>query len=238
MAVNIASFSGHNSLREIVLGQDFSRTATGSEIKKMSEMLDADMEAGAWGLSSGLEYDPGIYSNSEEVVELAKVASKKGGRYISHIRSEDRYFWKAVDEIISIGEKAQIPVQISHMKLALQSLLGKTGELKGKLDIARSKGIEISADIYPYTYWQSTMQVLFPERNFNDINEAEFVLSQITTPVGITLTQFDPNPDYVGKTLQQISRIRKEDPPITLLALIEQTLDKEDLESIIAESMN
>ena len=125
----------------------------------MSELLGDDMEAGAWGLSSGLEYDPGIYSNSEEVVELAKVAAKKGGRYISHIRSEDRYFWKAVDEIISIGEKAQIPVQISHMKLALQSLLGKTDELKGKLDIARSKGIEISADIYPYTYWQSTMQV-------------------------------------------------------------------------------
>jgi len=123
------------------------------------------------------------------------------------------------------------------MKLALQSFLGKTDELKRKLDIARSKGIEISADIYPYTYWQSTMQVLFPERNFNDINEAEFVLSQITTPVGITLTQFDPNPDYVGKTLQQISRIRKEDPPITLLALIEQTLDKDDSESIIAESM-
>ncbi|SVA64091.1 uncharacterized protein METZ01_LOCUS116945, partial [marine metagenome] len=146
VAVNIASFSGHNSLREIVLGKDFRRTATESEIQKMSEMLGADMEAGAWGLSSGLEYDPGIYSNSEEVVELAKVAAKKGGRYISHIRSEDRYFWKAVDEIISIGEKAQIPVQISHMKLALQSLLGKTDELKGKLDIARSKGIEISAD--------------------------------------------------------------------------------------------
>ena len=237
VAVNIASFSGHNSLREIVLGKDFRRAATESEIQKMSEMLGADMEAGAWGLSSGLEYDPGIYSNSEEVVELAKVAAKKGGRYISHIRSEDRYFWNAVDEIISIGEKAQIPVQISHMKLALQSLLGKTDELKGKLDIARSKGIEISADIYPYTYWQSTMQVLFPERNFNDINEAEFVLSQITTPVGITLTQFDPNPDYVGKTLQQISRIRKEDPPITLLALIEQTLGKDDSESIIAESM-
>ena len=81
------------------------------------------------------------------------------------------------------------------------------------------------------------MQVLFPERNFNDINEAEFILSQITTPVGITLTQFAPNPDYVGKTLQQISRIRKEDPPITLLALIEHTLDKDDSESIIAESM-
>ena len=237
VAVNIASFSGHNSLRKIVLGKDFKRTALKSEIEKMSELLDADMNAGAWGLSSGLEYDPGIYSNTEEVIALARIAAEKGGRYISHIRSEDRYFWEAVDEIIAIGKKTGVAVQISHIKLALQRLLGKTDQLKAKLDEARSEGIEISADIYPYTYWQSTMQVLFPERNFNDRSEAELVLSQITKPSGIMLTQFDPNPDYVGKTLQQISEIRNEDAPTTLLALIAETLDEKISESIIAESM-
>jgi len=237
VAVNIASFSGHNSLRKIVLGKDFKRTALKSEIEKMSELLDADMNAGAWGLSSGLEYDPGIYSNTEEVIALARIAAEKGGRYISHIRSEDRYFWEAVDEIIAIGKKTGVAVQISHIKLALQRLLGKTDQLKAKLDKARSEGIEISADIYPYTYWQSTMQVLFPERNFNDRSEAELVLSQITKPSGIMLTQFDPNPDYVGKTLQQISEIRNEDAPTTLLALIAETLDEKFSESIIAESM-
>ena len=237
VAVNIASFSGHNSLRKIVLGKDFKRTALKSEIEKMTELLDADMNAGAWGLSSGLEYDPGIYSNTEEVIALARIAAEKGGRYISHIRSEDRYFWEAVDEIIAIGKKTGVAVQISHIKLALQRLLGKTDQLKAKLDKARSEGIEISADIYPYTYWQSTMQVLFPERNFNDRSEAELVLSQITKPSGIMLTQFDPNPDYVGKTLQQISEIRNEDAPTTLLALIAETLDEKFSESIIAESM-
>ena len=237
VAVNIASFSGHNSLRKIVLGKDFKRPAVKSEIEKMSELLDSDMNAGAWGLSSGLEYDPGIYSNTEEVIALARIAAEKGGRYISHIRSEDRYFWEAVDEIIAIGKKTGVAVQISHIKLALQRLLGKTDQLKAKLDEARSEGIEISADIYPYTYWQSTMQVLFPERNFNDRSEAELVLSQITTPSGIMLTQFDPNPDYVGKTLQQISEIRNEDAPTTLLALIAETLDEKTSESIIAESM-
>ncbi len=237
VAVNIASFSGHNSLRKIVLGKDFKRTALKSEIEKMTELLDADMNAGAWGLSSGLEYDPGIYSNTEEVIALARIAAEKGGRYISHIRSEDRYFWEAVDEIIAIGKKTGVAVQISHIKLALQRLLGKTDQLKAKLDEARSEGIEISADIYPYTYWQSTMQVLFPERNFNDRSEAELVLSQITKPSGIMLTQFDPNPDYVGKTLQQISEIRNEDAPTTLLALIAETLDEKFSESIIAESM-
>ena len=102
VAVNIASYSGHNSMREIVMGKDFKRIATESEIEKMSEMLNADLEAGAWGLSSGLEYDPGIYSNTEEVVALAKIVAKKDGHYISHIRSEDRYFWEAVDEIIEM----------------------------------------------------------------------------------------------------------------------------------------
>ena len=81
------------------------------------------------------------------------------------------------------------------------------------------------------------MQVLFPERNYNDRSEAEFVLSQITTPAGITFTQYDPNPDYTGRTLQQISELRNEAPPATLLALLAETLDKEDSESIIAESM-
>ncbi len=123
VAVNIASYSGHNSMREIVMGKDFKRIATESEIEKMSEMLNADLEAGAWGLSSGLEYDPGIYSNTEEVVALAKIVAKKDGHYISHIRSEDRYFWEAVDEIIEIGKTTGIPVQISHIKLALRSLL-------------------------------------------------------------------------------------------------------------------
>ena len=128
-------------------------------------------------------------------------------------------------------------MQVSHIKLAMISLLGHADELISKLNKARDGGVIISADIYPYTYWQSTMQVLFPERNFNDRSEAEFVLSQITTPSGITLTQFDPNPDYVGKTLQQISEIRNEDASTTLLALIAETLDENISESIIAESM-
>ena len=237
VAVNIASYSGHNSMREIVMGKDFKRIATESEIEKMSEMLNTDLEAGAWGLSSGLEYDPGIYSNTEEVVALAKIAAKKGGRYISHIRSEDRYFWEAIDEIIEIGKTTGIPVQISHIKLALRSLLGKTDELKAKLDIARSAGVEISADIYPYTYWQSTMQVLFPERNFADKEEADFALTEITTPDEVIVTQFEPNPKYVGKTLTEIAESRKEDPSTTLMALIVETKYNEEAESIIAKSM-
>ena len=90
----------------------------------MADLLLSEMEAGALGLSSGLEYDPGSFSATEEVVELARVAAAHGGRYISHIRSEDRYFWEAIEEIVHIGREAQIPVQVTHIKLAMNRLVG------------------------------------------------------------------------------------------------------------------
>ena len=105
-AVNVGSYVGHGTLRTKVMGEDFTRQATAEEIGRMRELLVAEMEAGALGLSTGLEYDPGIYSAPEEVIELARAAASFGGRYISHIRSEDRWFWEAIDEIITIGREA------------------------------------------------------------------------------------------------------------------------------------
>jgi len=237
VAINIGSYSGHNTLREIVMGSDFRRTATSKEIQKMDALLVSDLEQGAWGLSSGLEYDPGIYSNTDEVVSLAKTASKYGARYISHIRSEDRYFWDAVEEIIRIGKEADIPVQISHIKLAMGSLLGKTKRLLTRLDQARNNGIDISADIYPYMYWQSTMQVLFPERDFSNKAAADFALSEITTPDGVIISEYTPNPKYEGIRLNEIAKTRGQDPSHTLMDMIAATLEKDHSESIIARSM-
>jgi N-acyl-D-amino-acid deacylase len=126
IALNIGSYSGHNTLRDSVLGKDYKRFATQQEIDKMKVLLQQDMEAGAFGLSTGLEYDPGIYSSTDEILQLAKVVTPFGGRYISHIRSEDRYFWKAIDEVITIGKEARIPVQVSHIKLAMHNIWGKS----------------------------------------------------------------------------------------------------------------
>ena len=95
--VNFASFGGHNTYRDRVLGNEFRRPATPDETDEMRRMLQADMQSGALGLSTGLEYDPGIFSTTEEVVTLARDAASRGGRYTSHLRSEDRDFWKAVD---------------------------------------------------------------------------------------------------------------------------------------------
>jgi N-acyl-D-amino-acid deacylase len=237
VAVNVASYSGHNTLRDSVIVGDFRRFCTAAEVQQMKKMLELDMGAGALGLSTGLEYDPGIFSDPTEVVELAKVVAPYNGRYISHIRSEDRYFWKAIDEIINIGKEARIPVEISHAKLAMKNLLGKSNDLIRKLDSARAAGINITADIYPYSFWQSTMTVLFPKRNFKDKKEAELALTEITTPEGVLIGRFSPDTSYVGKTLKEISVIRGTPSPQTLMDLIAEVQKKDGDESVIVTSM-
>ncbi len=220
--INVASYSGHNTLRAHVLGEDFKRPATDEEIVAMEAMLCADMDAGALGLAAGLEYDPGIYSEPSEVITLAKVAAEYEGRYISHMRSEDRYFEAAIDEIIEIGRQADLPVQISHIKLAIKSLWGQADRFIAKLDAARAEGIDITADIYPYPYWQSTLTVLFPARDFEDLDEARRVLDEIVPADGVLVTAFAPEPEYASLTLTEIADRRAQEPAVALLELIRQ----------------
>ncbi|HMJ71062.1 MAG TPA: D-aminoacylase [Cyclobacteriaceae bacterium] len=242
-AVNVASYTGHNTLRDIVLGKDFKRKATQKETDSMVLLMRADMDAGALGLSTGLEYDPGIYSAEEEVLTLAKTLPEYQGRYISHMRSEDRYFWKALNEIITIGRETKAPVQVSHFKLAMTNLWGKSDTTLSLLEAARAEGINITADIYPYTYWSSTIRVLFPSRNFKDVKEAELILKEITTPEGIIFSNYEPNPEYNGKSLQDVAVELKLSPAKTLIELIDR-LDKCDTKgeecsgSIVATSMD
>lgn len=236
-SVNVGSYSGHNSIRNQILGDDYKREATQIEIEEMKVLLEADLQYGALGLGTGLEYDPGIYSSTEEVIELAKVASKYNGRYISHMRSEDINLTKSIDEIIKIGREANIPVQISHFKLARKGLWGKAPEILKKLDSARSVGIDISADIYPYQYWQSTMTVLFPKRDFENRKSAEFALTELTTPEGMIISDFNANPEYENLTLAEIAELREEDPITTYIELIKLSQEKPG-ESIIAKSMD
>ena len=220
VAVNIASYSGHNTIRDSILGRDFKRPATVAEIEKMKLLLQQDMEAGALGLSTGLEYDPGIYSTKEEVLQLAKAVTPFHGRYISHIRSEDRYFWNAIQEIINIGKEAKIPVQVSHIKLAMHNLWGKADSLLGIMDNARKNGIEITSDIYPYAFWNSGVKVLFPERNFSDEKEAALILKEITLPQDIIFGGYEAYPPYAGKTLAEIASIENKPPAKMLVELI------------------
>lgn len=222
-SVNVASYVGHGSLRSQVMGEDFKRKATPEEVATMANLLRAEMKVGALGLSSGLEYDPGIYSDPSEVIALATVAAEFGGRYMSHVRSEDRAFWKAIDEAITIGREARIPVQISHIKLAMRSLWGETDRLLKTLDAARASGVNVTADIYPYTYWQSGMTVLFPDRDFDDREAAEFALREVTTAEGLIVTRYEKDPSYQGKTLAAIAKLRSVDPPQAMMDMIRES---------------
>lgn len=241
-AVNVASYSGHNTLRNVSMADPL-RAATADEIDAMAALLTADLEAGALGLSTGLEYDPGLYSTTAEVIELAQLTAEHGGRYISHMRSEDQRLFEAIDETIEIGRAAGLPVQISHMKLAMKGLWGRTPEALAKLDAARAEGIEITADVYPYEYWQSTMTVIFPERNFEDRSAFEFALDQVVPAEGLLIARYAPEQSYEGQTLAQIAEARDEDPVDTYMHLVResQALMAETglgTESVIATSMH
>jgi len=239
-AVNVASYTGHATLRRRAMGDDLLRAATQAEVDSMAALLRKDMEAGSLGLSTGLEYTAGFNSTTEEVIALARVAAEYDGRYISHIRSEDRTFWDAIDEIIRIGSEVGLPVQVSHMKLAMTSLWGRADELLTRLDAARAEGVMITADVYPYTYWQSTMRVLVPDGNFTR-NEVAFALREVAQPDGIIFGRFSPEPAYEGSTLEEIAAERGEDAVTTYLALLDMAYGpnapEDARESIVARSM-
>lgn len=237
VAVNVASYAGHGTIRSEVMGKDFRRAATAAELASMKALLAREMAAGALGVSTGLEYDPGIYSTKEEVLELARVAAVNGGRYISHIRSEDRSLWEAVDEVIDIGRKTGMPVQISHVKLAMVDWWGDAPKLLARLDKARAEGIRVTADIYPYEYWQSTLTVLFPERDFTNRKTAEFALTSLAPPDRLRLSRYEPDTSLEGKTIADIARTRGTDPARTLMDLI-AAAPEPGSESVIATSMD
>ena len=241
-AVNVASYAGHGTLRRRVMGDDFRREATEAEVAEMQTLLEGELASGTLGLSTGLEYDPGIYASTDEVVALARTAAAAGGRYISHMRSEDRAFHKAVEETIEIARRARLPVQISHFKLAARGLWGGAAEVLARLDAARAEGLDISADVYPYEYWQSTMTVLFPERDFTDREAARYALEELVAPDGMIIARFGADTTLEGKTLAQIAMERGTDPVTTYIDLIAQSRaaradGRDGGESIVASSM-
>lgn len=225
--VNIAAYAGHNTLRDEVMGADFKRTANEDEINAMSALLEQELAAGALGLSTGLEYEPGIHSETREVVQLARLTADAGGRYISHVRSEDRWFDDALEEIIEIGRVTGMPVQISHLKLAMASLWGRADEILAKLNAAREEGIDLTADLYPYTYWQSNMMVLLPERDPLDLDAIDFVMAELAPPDGIIFTHFAAEPNYVGMTLTDIAAAREQRPSEAFSALAQLSIAHE-----------
>ncbi|MBC8346941.1 MAG: D-aminoacylase [Candidatus Marinimicrobia bacterium] len=158
---NLALLVGHNTIRRKVMGTE-NRLATETEIKEMQSLVHSAMEDGAFGMSTGLKYIPGAYSNLDEVVALASVVSKNDGFYATHMREEGIGLLESVEEAINIGRQSNLPVQISHHKAVGKSMWGQSIKTLEMVDNARKKGLEITLDQYPYTATSTTLKVVFP----------------------------------------------------------------------------
>ncbi len=148
-AINIATYVGATQVRQAIL-KDENRTPTLAELEEMKKLVAEAMQDGAVGLSTSLVYAPAFYAKTEELIELAKVASRYGGVYASHMRNESNSILQALDEAIRIGREANIPVEIFHLKMAGKPNWGKMGEVLKKIEEARTAGLDITADQYPY----------------------------------------------------------------------------------------
>lgn len=204
--LNVALLVGHATIRRQVMGEDFRRPATTAEIARMEALVDQEMRDGAIGLSSGLEYEVGSYASTEEVVSLARVAARHRGFYISHIRDEADRTLEAVREAIAIGEKARLPVQITHIKLGTVGVWGKAGEVVALIEAARKRGVDVTADVYPYLAWSSNLKVLVPNKQWTDPASVKEALDDVGGGRNIQITRLPKYPTYVGRRLDDIAK--------------------------------
>jgi dihydroorotase/N-acyl-D-amino-acid deacylase len=166
ISINFASYIGMNTIRQKIM-QSENRNPTLGEMSKMKKLVAEGMRDGAIGLSTGLKYNPASFAKTDEVIALAQVATEYGGIYASHIRSEGTEVIDALKEAIKIGEKAKIPVQISHYKILSVKKWGKSVITNQLIEDARNRGIDIQADQYPYLASSTGLSVLFPSWAFD-----------------------------------------------------------------------
>jgi N-acyl-D-aspartate/D-glutamate deacylase len=159
---NVVPFVGHGTLRIAAMGFE-RRPPTADEAGHMAALLGEALDAGAFGLSTGLIYAPSVYADTAELIALARIAGRRPGRlYASHIRGEGPTLEGAIAEAIRIGDEGGVPVQISHLKACLKANWPKMGEALRTLESARARGVDVSADMYPYTAGSTTLASLLP----------------------------------------------------------------------------
>jgi N-acyl-D-amino-acid deacylase len=205
-ALNVSLLVGHATVRQAVMGDDYRREATKAEISRMQALVEQACAEGAIGLSSGLEYEVGSYASTAELVALARIAARHGGFYISHIRDEADRTLEAVREAITIGEQARLPVQITHIKLGTVSVWGKAADVVTMIEAARQRGMDVTADAYPYLAWHSNLKVLVPNKQWNDPGSVKKALDDVGGGRNIQITRLPKFPAYVGRRLDEIAR--------------------------------
>ena len=160
-AINLGTFVGSGGLRDYVIGSE-DRPATAQELDEMKALVAQAMEHGALGVSSSLQYVPNRFASTDELVELAKVAAAHGGIYITHQRSEANEIFESLDEVFEIAERANVPAEIWHLKTAYQANWGEMPEVLRRIEAARARGLQVSANIYPYNRASNGLDACLP----------------------------------------------------------------------------
>jgi N-acyl-D-amino-acid deacylase len=201
-AINSAFLTGHATLRVQVMGDDLNRTATGSEIAEMRDLLTDCLEQGSIGLSTGLFYAPARAASTREVIELAQPLRAHHGLYVTHMRDEADHVTESIEGSLEIGRAAGVPVIISHHKCMGQRNFGRSVETLALLERARSRQ-SVALDVYPYTAGSSMLN-------------AEMVSMASKT----LITWCDPHPEYVGRDLDEVAS-ESGRTPLEAIALLE-----------------
>jgi N-acyl-D-amino-acid deacylase len=236
-AVNVAVMAGHATIREQVMGKDFKRPATAEEMAQMAKLTEQAMLEGAIGLSSGLEYEVGSYSKTEEVVLMSTAAARDHGFYMTHIRDEGNKSFEALDEEIAIGERAHIPIEHSHSNVSTVAVWGKAPEYIRVIEAARKRGVDFLADCYPYDAWHSNIKVIMPDKQYENPQSVEKALADTGGADTVTITNFKPHPEYASHTIAELAAQRSISPVQMYIQIIREG-DAADTEAgIIGKSM-
>jgi len=233
LGINVATLIGHNSVRREVVGLD-DRAPTNDEMTLMKAIVDKAMRDGAVGLSTGLLYVPGTYAETSEVVELAKVAAGYGGVYATHMREQGAMLHESVTEAVTIGREANLPVQISHLKVKGRTRWGTIGSVIELIESFRREGVDVVVDAYPYERASTNLGVNLPRwavaGSVADIaGRIEDLETNQRIVVGMkdmledggypdysfaTVARFVPNESYNGLTITEINKLREGSPDI------------------------
>ena len=236
-SLNVGALAGHATIREQVMGKDFKRVATMPEVRQMEVMMSQAMNQQALGLSSGLEYEVGSYSATDEIVAMAKVAAQHGGFYMTHIRDEGDKSFEALNEEIVIGERAHIPIEHSHIKLGTVGVQGKAVSYIKIVEDARKRGVDFLADCYPYDAWHSNFKVIVPDKKYEDPKSVAKALADNGGASHITITHFTPNPSYVGHTLEDLAKTNGLSPVEMYILIVREGEAANTEADIIGQSM-